>query len=81
VHDFRHFKGTVLSSEMDLAEIKFIDKSSLKREAQIFSEKSVSPPSCESPFKIQRHLVQRLEIRILIPNSAHSSVSDLLLGS
>jgi hypothetical protein len=37
--------------------------------------KSVRPPSCVSPFKIPRHLVQLLAISILIVNSVHSSGS------
>ncbi len=43
----------VLSSEMDLAESKSFDRSSLTSEARRFSEKSVRPPSCESPLKFR----------------------------
>ncbi len=64
----------VLSSAMDLAEIRFI-RSSLKGEVRKFSEKSARTSSCESPLKIPGHLVQLLASRILIPNGAHSSVS------
>ncbi len=39
----------VLSSEMNLAEIGSFDRSSLKREAQMFLEKFARPPSSESP--------------------------------
>jgi hypothetical protein len=52
----------LLSSEMDLAEIRFIRKTLLKREARRFLEKSARPPSCESPFKLKRHLIQLLAI-------------------
>jgi hypothetical protein len=47
------------------------DRSSLKMEARRFLEKSARPPSCESPLKIPRHLVQLLAIRILIAKSKH----------
>ncbi len=68
----------VQTSEMDLAEIRFIDRSSLKSEGAELFRKSGPPLSCESPLKIQRPLVQQMVIRILIANSAHSSVSGLL---
>ncbi len=61
----------VLSSDMDLAEIR----SSLKGEVRKFSEKSARTSICESPLKILGHLVQLLASRILIPDGAHSSVS------
>jgi hypothetical protein len=49
----------VMSSEKDPAEIRLIRRSSLKREARRFLEKSAPhPPSCESPLKLRRHLVQ-----------------------
>ncbi len=41
----------------------------LKGEAPRLLEKSARPPSCESPLKIQRHLVQYLAIMILIYNA------------
>ncbi len=40
-------------------------------------EKLVHSTFCESPLKISRHLIQLLAIRILIPNSANSSVYGL----
>jgi hypothetical protein len=44
----------VLSTEMDLAEsISSFDRSSLMSEVLRFSEKSVSPLSCESPLKFR----------------------------
>ncbi len=46
------FKGTVQPK------LGSIDRSSLKREARRFLEKSAHPPSCESPLKLQRPLVQ-----------------------
>jgi hypothetical protein len=39
------------------------------RETRKSLKKSARPPSCESPLKIPRHLVQLLAIRILIPNA------------
>jgi hypothetical protein len=51
----------------------------LKGEARKVREKSACPPSCESPLKNPRHLVQLLAIRIIIPLSAHSSVFSLIL--
>jgi hypothetical protein len=69
----------VLSSEMDPAEISSFDRYLLKIEARAFFEKSAHPPSCESPLKIPRHLVQLLAISILIANSAHSSAALYLL--
>ncbi len=53
----------VLSREMDLPE-----SGSFRREVQRLLENlPLIPPSCESPLKIPRHLVQLLAIRILIP--------------
>ncbi len=55
---YSSFVHAVLSSEMDPAEIRLIRKPFLKeRSAEVFS-KIRCPPSCESPFKLQRHLVQ-----------------------
>jgi hypothetical protein len=59
---------------MDPTEIRHL----FNREARRLFEKSARSPPCESPLKIPRHLVQLLEIKILIANSPHSSVSDLL---
>jgi hypothetical protein len=39
------------------------------------------PRFCESPFKLQRHLVQLLAIGKQSANGAHSSVSGLLLNT
>ncbi len=59
----------VLSSEMELADIRLIQKAFFKeREAQRFLEKSARPLICERPLKIPRHLVQLLAIRKRIPN-------------
>jgi hypothetical protein len=67
---------STMSSEMDLSE-SGIYQSVLKVEGRRFLEKFVRPPSFESPLKIMRHLVQLLATRILIPNSARSSVGGL----
>jgi hypothetical protein len=51
-------RGPVLkvqSSEMDPAEIRLIRQVAVK-------ERGAVPTSCESPFKLQRHLVQKLAI-------------------
>ncbi len=48
---------------MDLEEISFI------RKARRFLEKSARLPSCESPSKIPRHLVELLAIRKRIVNA------------
>jgi hypothetical protein len=58
---------------MDPAEIRHL----FNREARRLFEKSARSSPCESPLKIPRHLVQLLEIRILIANSSHSSAGDL----
>jgi hypothetical protein len=51
---------------MDLAKSVLIQKVlKLKGEALRFMQISPAPPSCESPFKILRHLIQLLAIRIL----------------
>jgi hypothetical protein len=43
----------------DLAEkVCSFDRSSLKSEARRILEKSARLPSCSSPLKVQRHLVQ-----------------------
>jgi hypothetical protein len=66
---------------MDPGEKKKVDSFNrhlLKREARRFFEKSARPPSFESPFTISRHLVRLSAIRILIANSANSSVRGLL---
>jgi hypothetical protein len=34
--------------------------------------------SCESPLKLQRHIIQLLAIMIIIANGAHSSICGLL---
>jgi hypothetical protein len=54
------------------------DRSSLKCEEWRFFEKSTRPLSSESHFKLQHPLVQLLAIRVLITNSAYSSVCGLL---
>jgi hypothetical protein len=59
----------VLSSEMDLAKSRLIQKALIKRRGVEISANFVRPPSCETPLKIRRHLVQLLAIRILIPNA------------
>jgi hypothetical protein len=44
---------------MDQAEIRIIQKIFIKESvAKVFIEKSARPPSCESPLKVPRHLVQ-----------------------
>ncbi len=48
----------VLSSDTDLPKLCSFDRSLLKEEARRFLEKSARPPSCESPLKIPRHLIQ-----------------------
>jgi hypothetical protein len=57
---------------MDPAEIRFIFyvQYVLKRKVRRFLEKSALSPSGVSPLKISRHLLQLLEIRILIANAA-----------
>jgi hypothetical protein len=64
-----------VSNEKDPAENKVHSKGLYKRE-----RRGACPPSCESPLKIPRHLLQQLAmvIRILIANGAHSSVCGLL---
>jgi hypothetical protein len=47
---------------MDLAEVLSLEKLSLNGEAPRFVEKSDCSPSCESPLKRLRHLVQLLAI-------------------
>jgi hypothetical protein len=47
--------GTVLSSEMDPAEIRLIRKVFIKERSE--REKSARPSSRASPLKLQRHLV------------------------
>ncbi len=41
------------------------DRYLLNREARRFLEKSVRPPSCEIPLKLQRRLVQMLAMEFL----------------
>jgi hypothetical protein len=64
---------------MELAESGSIEWSPLKGEVRRFFEKLVRPPSCKSPLKIQRHLVQLLAIKILIAKRVHSSICGLSL--
>jgi hypothetical protein len=54
----------VLSNEMDLAE------SGIKFRRRIFSKIYVRPSYCDNFFRIKRHLVQLLAIRILIAKVA-----------
>jgi hypothetical protein len=49
---------------MDLAKSVLIQKVLKWRGAEIYAN-FACPPSCESPFKIPRHLIQLLAIRIL----------------
>jgi hypothetical protein len=59
----------ILSSEMDPAEIRFIQKAFIKeRGAEIFRKILPSPTLCE-PFKILSHRVQLLAIRQRISNT------------
>jgi hypothetical protein len=72
------FKATVQRDGSD-PKLGSFDRSSLKCAARRFFEKSARPPSCESPLKLQRHLVQMLAIWKQIANGAHSSVSGIIL--
>jgi hypothetical protein len=47
---------------MDPAEINFIRKVFIKERGAKVNKKSSHPQSCESPLKLQRHLVQLLAI-------------------
>ncbi len=58
----------VLSSEVDPAEIRFIQKAFMEERSTKLLEKSGRPPSCESPWKIPRQLIQLLEIWKRIAN-------------
>ncbi len=49
--------------------VVLFESSSLKVVAQRFSANFGRHPSCEFPFKILRHLVQLLAIKILIANA------------
>jgi hypothetical protein len=62
-----------------LLKLGSFDRSSLKSETQRFSDYMVCPPFCESPLKIQEHLVQLLAIRIQIANNTRSSVCGIYL--
>jgi hypothetical protein len=59
--------------------VGWFNRSSLKSEARRILEKSARFPFCESPLKLQRHLVQEVALRngILTANSAHSYVCGL----
>ncbi len=70
-------KGTV-QRDGSSQKLGSFENSLLKREARGFLEKSARPPFCESPLKLQHHLVKLLAIGILIANSAHSSICGLL---
>ncbi len=67
----------ILASEMIWPKLGSFVRHLLQREAWRLLEKSARLPSCKSPLKISRHLVQLLTIRILIAYSIHlhSSVS------
>jgi hypothetical protein len=74
-------KGTACPARWIWRNVGSFDRSSsFKSEAQRFSEKSVRPPSCESPLKIPRHLVQLLAIRILIPKRGHDIHRSVGIG-
>jgi hypothetical protein len=66
-------KYTKLSSEMDLAEIRFTRKAFFKERGVDVLEKFL-----REPLKIPRHLGQLLAIWKQIANGAHSSVRGLL---
>ncbi len=60
---------------MDLAERGLIRKLFIKgRGAEVLRKIGLSP-SCESPLKITRHLVQLSAIRILLPNAGMKFIS------
>jgi hypothetical protein len=63
---------------MDRAEIGSFNRSSLKSGARTFLENSARPRCCESPLKLQCHLVRLFAIWKLIANGAHRSVSGFL---
>jgi hypothetical protein len=69
VYTRRHISKRHCSSRWILLKVGSFDRSLLKREARRYLEKSARPPSCESPLKIPRYLVQLLAITILIPNA------------
>jgi hypothetical protein len=54
---------------MDQTKSGLIRKLFIKERAQRFLANFVRPSSCESPSKSKRHLVQLLEIRIIIANA------------
>ncbi len=58
----------VLSSD-----IRFFRQAFIKERCAEVVRKIPRPPSCESPLKIQRYLVQLLAIRILIAHTALSA--------
>jgi hypothetical protein len=77
--DFGSLK--VLSSEMDLAEIRFVRKSFIKeRGSEVFRKIRPSPILCET-LKATPHLIQLLAFWKQIANGAHSSVRGLLFTS
>ncbi len=78
--DFRHFKGTVQRDGSGWNKVHSIGRQ-LRVMAQRFFRKIGPSPILWEPFKDSAtpRTATVLEIRILIANSAHSSVSDLLL--
>ncbi len=69
IYGFLLFKSKNANTRWIWLKVGQFDSSSLKSVARRFSERSVRPPSCESPLKIPRHLVQLLPSRILIRNA------------
>ncbi len=66
---------------MDRAEIRFIQEVFIEDWVAESFIKIHRPRFCESPFQLQRHLVQLLAIGKQSANGAHSSDSGLLLNT
>jgi hypothetical protein len=56
------FKGTLCPARWIRSKLGTFDRPKLKSEARIFFEKTASPPCCESPLKLNGHLVRLLAI-------------------